>query len=67
MNLEKIWTDGNHKGAAAIRGMVSVPIGLKDHKCPKCQSENISGVLIMPTADEQDPNIICIDCGYWWD
>jgi len=68
MNLqEKLWTDNNYKGDLTIRGIVPVPVGYRDGKCPKCQSKNIRGVIIMPTADEQDPNLICLDCGYWWD
>ena len=67
MSLDKIWTDSNYKGDTTLRGIVPVPIGLKGSKCPKCKSENIRGAIIMPTADEQDPNIICLDCGYWWD
>jgi DNA-binding XRE family transcriptional regulator len=67
MKLDKIWTDNTYKGDTTIRGLVPVPIGLRNYKCPKCQSKNIRGALIMPTADEQDPNIVCLDCGYWWD
>jgi len=67
MGLENIWTDNNYNGDTTVRGLVPLPIGLKDSQCPKCQSKNISGVIIMPTADEQDPNIICLDCEYWWD
>lgn len=64
---EKLWTDNNYSGYTTIRGFAPLPVGLRNSKCPKCQSSNISGVIIMPTADEQDPNIICLDCGYWRD
>ena len=67
LNLDKIWTDNDYKGDTTLRGLVPVPIGMRDSKCPKCKSDNIRGAIIMPTADEQDPNIICLDCGYWWD
>lgn len=63
----KLWTDNNFSGDTTIKGFAPLPIGLRNAKCPKCQSSNIRGVMIMPTADEQDPNIVCLDCGYWWD
>lgn len=63
---EKAWTECNHQGNK-IRGFAPLPVGLRYSSCPKCGSYNISGVLIIPEADEQDPNIICLDCGYWWD
>ena len=46
---------------------VPLPVGYKDTPCTKCGSLNLTGVLITETADEQDPNIICKDCGYWFD
>ncbi len=64
---EKLWTDNNYTGDTTIRGFAPLPVGLRNSKCPKCQSENIRGIIITPTADEQDPNIICLDCGYWRD
>lgn len=64
---DKLWTDNNYSGDTTIRGFAPLPVGLRSSKCPKCQSSNIRGVIIMPTADEQDPNIICLDCGYWRD
>lgn len=64
--FEKLWTDDKDK-KYTLRGTVPVPVGLKNCRCPKCNSMNISGALITETADEQDPNIICLDCGYWWD
>ena len=67
LSLEKIWTDSNLTDEVTLRGIVPLPIGLKSCKCPKCQSRNVRGAIIMPTADEQDPNIICLDCGFWWD
>lgn len=64
---DKIWTDSNYSGDCTIRGIVPVPVGYLEGKCPKCQSKNIRGAIIMPSADEQAPNLICLDCGYWWD
>lgn len=63
---EKLWTDLQHE-ECTLRGIVPVPVGLKNGRCPKCNSINIRGAIITPTADEQDPNIVCLDCGYWWD
>lgn len=64
---DKLWTDNNYNGDKTIRGIVPVPVGYVNGKCPKCGSKNIRGAIIMPTADEQDPNLMCLDCGYWWD
>lgn len=64
---DKLWTDNNYTGDTTINGFAPLPVGLRSSKCPKCKSSNIRGVMIMPTADEQDPNIVCLDCGYWWD
>lgn len=63
----RLWTENNYSGDCTIRGIVPVPTGYIDGRCPKCQSKNIRGAIIMPSADEQDPNLICLDCGYWWD
>lgn len=63
---EKLWTDCNFSDIS-FKGIVPLPIGLKDVKCPKCHSVNTKGILMSETSDEQDPNIVCLDCGYWWD
>jgi len=63
----KLWTDDDYTGSTTIRGFAPLPKGLINSKCPKCQSANMRGVIITSTADEQDPNIICLDCGYWRD
>ena len=65
--LNNLWTDNiNHK-EVNLRGIVPLPVGYGNMKCPKCNSSNIKGAIILPSADEQDPNIVCIDCQYWWD
>lgn len=63
----KLWTDNEYTGDTTIRGFAPLPVGLVGTKCPKCGSANLRGVIIMPSADEQDPNIMCLDCGYWRD
>ena len=64
--MKDIWTD-NEKDKRTLRGLCSLPIGYRKAKCSKCKSEKLSGALITETADEQDPNILCLDCGYWFD
>lgn len=64
---EKMWTEGRENEKRTLQGLTCLPIGLQEAICPKCGSMKLSGALITPTADEQDPNIICCDCGYWWD
>ncbi len=50
-------------------GLADLPRGYQGgaSRCQRCKSKNISGALITPTADYADPNIICLDCGSWWD
>lgn len=64
---ENLWTDSDYSGESVIRGFSPLPIGIKGSKCPKCASRNLAGVLITVSADESDPNILCLDCGYWRD
>ena len=64
---EKMWTEHEGCEKQVLRGLTGLPVGLQEAKCPKCGSVKIRGALITSTADEQDPNIICCDCGYWWD
>lgn len=66
MSYEKIWTDYDSDYTEVI-STCPLPEGLKETKCPKCGSENVTGAIITPTADEDDPNILCLDCGYWRD
>lgn len=68
MQDKDLWTDGGKSDINFhVRGLVALPIGLKECKCPKCGGTNLKGALITETADEQDPNILCMDCGYWRD
>lgn len=50
-------------------GLTDLPRGYQGGAsgCRHCGSKNISGVKITPTADDADPNIICLDCEIWWD
>lgn len=64
---DKLWTDESYNGDTTIRCIVPLPIGLHNSKCPKCGGNNLRGALITLCADEDDPNILCLDCGYWRD
>jgi len=64
--MKPIWTD-NKDDKRELRGMCPPPVGYRDAACPKCKSKNLTGAIITETADEQDPNILCKDCGYWFD
>lgn len=59
------WSD-DRSDTRQPRGYVPLPRGVIGTKCPKCGSENLSGAIITETANETDPNIICLDCGYWY-
>lgn len=63
----KLWTDEKNTSSNTIRGIVPLPEGYKSSSCSKCGSYNIKGILLTPTSDEADPNIVCLDCGYWCD
>ena len=42
---------------------VPLPIGYKYTACPKCGGTHLTGALLTEFADEQDPDILCKDCG----
>ena len=63
----KLWTDNKNTTGVFLRGLAPLPVGVKSSACPKCGSNNMTGALITETADESDPNILCIECGYWRD
>jgi DNA-binding XRE family transcriptional regulator len=65
-NVKKLWTD-YESDYGSIRELTPLPVGIANSVCPKCGSEHLTGALITPTADEYDPNILCMDCGYWRD
>lgn len=62
------WTDDKGLSEESIfRGTVPLPLGKINSKCPKCKSENITGILMSKESTENDPNIVCNDCHYVWD
>lgn len=67
MKLQDLWTDNMLRTVNTIRGIVPLPVGWRNGRCPRCNSTNIKGILITETSDEQDPNLVCLNCGYWWD
>jgi len=62
----KIWTDLENDDRV-VKRYVDLPKGMKEAKCIKCGGSNLIGAIITETADEQDPNIVCLDCGFWRD
>ena len=42
---------------------VSLPAGYILKVCPVCKGKHLVGALINENASEEDPNIICKDCG----
>ncbi len=66
----EFWTDPRPDGSADIRtprGYVPLPVGVLGAACPRCGSPSLIGALITENADESDPNLLCLDCGYWRD
>ena len=46
-----------------ISRCVPLPKGHKLAICPICGGTHLIGTLISEYADEQDPDVICKDCG----
>ena len=46
-----------------ISRCVPLPKGYKLATCPICGGTHLIGTLISEFADEQDPDVICKDCG----
>ena len=42
---------------------VPLPLGYRFNVRPICNSVHIVGALLSDFADEQDPDVICKDCG----
>ena len=66
---DRIWNEKDPLEGGVKNGLAGLPRGYQGGavRCVKCGSNNISGALITPTADQADPNILCLNCGYWWD
>lgn len=65
-----IWTDPRSDGSVdnrPSRGSAPVPLGLSGSVCGHCGSSSLIGALITETADERDPNLLCLNCHYWRD
>jgi hypothetical protein len=71
VQLPIIWTDPRPDGLEDLRpsrALVPLPKGLIGSSCTNCRSRgSLTGALITDTADERDPNLLCLDCGYWRD
>ena len=71
----RIW-DKSGEGFG-VQEFCDLPIGYRTsaRTCPRCGSERISGAIIVdhnfakvvPSADGTDPNVVCLDCGFWAD
>ena len=46
-----------------ISRCVPLPKGYKLAICPICGGIHLTGIIMSEFADEQDPDIICKDCG----
>lgn len=70
---QRIWTD--YGSDFRVGRLTRVPVGLKNHPCSKCGKPTLSGAIIctsdgrpvIESADDDDPNILCLNCGYWFD
>ena len=70
---KKIWNEYSEQ--YKIKSLTQLPVGYRNRNCPKCNSRNIIGAIICyndntkvtRSTDDYDPNILCLDCGYWAD
>lgn len=67
-----LWRDESKENLVAI--LLPLPVGWTLKTCSKCGGR-LSGAIVLTTdgvrlvqsADEADPNIVCLNCGYWFD
>ena len=67
-----LWRDESKENLVAI--LLPLPVGWTLKTCPQCGGR-LSGAIVLTTdgvrlvqsADEADPNIVCLNCGYWFD
>jgi len=70
----RIWNDDSESNFKVGR-LTRVPVGFKNRPCLKCGKASLSGAIIctpdgtpvIESADDDDPNILCLSCGYWFD
>lgn len=69
----QIWDESRND--FRVGRLTRVPRGLVDSACRKCGKFKLSGAIIctqdgkpvIDSADDDDPNILCLSCGYWYD
>jgi hypothetical protein len=69
----RVWNDTSD--AYELERLVDLPIGYEGRTCPRCNSSTITGALVrtadhqpaIPGADDSDPLILCLTCGYFDD
>lgn len=42
---------------------VALPKGYASKVCPFCKGNHLVGALLTKDATEEDPNVVCKDCG----
>lgn len=56
----------SNQSPGSIQLTSSLPVGWQDRHCPICSGEVLRAALITPSADEQDPDVICTSCGSYF-
>jgi hypothetical protein len=49
-----------------FRQSISLPVGWRGRTCPSCGAGDLRGALISPSADEQDPDVVCASCNLYF-
>lgn len=69
---DRIWNEDSDN--FKVGRLAPLPRGYIEKKCPKCHGPLTGAIIcfpngraVIPTADDADPNILCISCGYWAD
>ena len=71
--FDKIWNQ--EADDFLLGGFAPVPKGYTATRCPDCGSRYIRGAIICypdgkptnPSGNEDDPNLLCLNCGFWDD
>jgi len=73
--MVQIWNDEEPTGGFNAREVTTLPRGIENIHCPKCRGGTVTGALVtrsdgelaIESSDGQDPNLLCLECGFWWD
>jgi hypothetical protein len=71
----RLWNDRDTIQSCHVGRQTPIPRGSKEIPCPKCHARAViaaiivrdNGDRVIASSDDQDPELLCMQCGYWWD